>query len=365
MMRRAKGLKGWGSVLFLVLATLLAGCTAPSSSVPTPEGEPAPTRAPLPPAGEPEIRSVSMRLQWIPQYQFAGYIVALVKGYYQEAGLDVSLYPGSPDFVPLPLVVGGSDAFGSTGADTILQARERGINVVALATIFQTSPVGFMVHASSGITKPQDFVGRTVGVSYGDNVETEYRALLAAMGVDRKGIIEVPAQVNLEPFLSRRVDVWPVYVTDQPDLARQQGADVSLISPRDYGVQLMGDVLFANETFVNENPNTTRAFVNATLRGWQEALAHPDETVALIAGYNPQLSSDHLAFEAAETIKLVQAGAGTRCPGWNNPQAWQAEQHLLLDLGLLVGTVPLEMAVDNRFVAAYYEQQGVVCSEKE
>ncbi|MFQ3663738.1 MAG: ABC transporter substrate-binding protein, partial [Chloroflexaceae bacterium] len=136
--------------LILLCVITLAACAAP------------PPQAP-PPAAGPEIPRVSMRLQWFPQFQFAGYIVAKVKGYYNEAGLDVTLNPGGPDLVPLPLVAAGRDTFGSTGADTVLIAREQEIDAVALATWFQASPVGFMVHADSGIRGPEDFRGRTIG----------------------------------------------------------------------------------------------------------------------------------------------------------------------------------------------------------
>ncbi len=312
-------------------------------------------------ADQPEVRTISMRLQWFPQYQFAGYIVALVKGYYEEAGLDVTLHPGSPDFVPLPLVASGADTFGSTGADTIFLAREQDIPVVALATWFQTSPVGFMVHSDAGIKGPQDFEGRTVAVFYGDNVETEYRALLAAANVDRARINEVPGTFNIEPFLSRRIDVWPVYITDQPFLARAQGAEVDLILVRDYGANLMGDVLFTTEDFVTRNPITTQAFVSATLRGWDFAINNLEETVALIAEYNQELTREHLLFEGTETIQLLQYGAGATCPGWNDRAAWQAQQALLTDLGLLTTSIPLEEALRSEFTAAYYHEQGIEC----
>lgn len=341
-----------GTWLVLVVVAGCAGSPQPATVIPSAAtGESS------------QLTSVSMRLQWIPQYQFAGYIVAKVKGYYEEEGLDVTLNPGSPDFVPLPLVVSGADTFGSTGADTIFLAHERGIEVVALATIFQTSPVAFMVHSDAGISHPQDFVGHTVGVSYGDNVETEYRALLAATDVNRSQIDEVPMQFNLEPFLSRRVDVWPVYATDQPDLAREQGAEVDLITARDYGVVLMGDVLFTTKDYVEQNPGITRAFVHATLRGWEYALTNVDETVQLIADYNEQLSLEHLRFEAQETQKLVQYGAGEHCPGWNDRQRWLAERDLLLELDLLSSAIPYEQAVENRFVAAYYQQQEMQCQQ--
>lgn len=335
--------------LLLLLAVSSAACTN-SASAPAATG-----------AGEPEVREVSMRFQWFPQWQFAGYIVAKVKGFYSEAGLDVALNSGGPDVVALPLVAAGRDTFGSTGADTVLIARDQDIKVVALATWFQTSPVAFMVHADSGITRPQDFPGHTIGMFYGDNVETEYRALLAATGVERSAVTEVPGDFSLAPFLERRVDVWPVYATDQPNTARAQGADINLIVARDYGVQLLGDVLFANEEFVQQNPRTVQAFVGATLRGWEYAAQNPAETVDLILAYNSELQREQLAFEGDETMKLLRYGAGERCLGFSDPEVWQAEATLLKDLGILSDPADLTAALRPEAVAAYYAAQGVSC----
>lgn len=338
------------TALFLALLVALAACGAPA---------PAAEQAAAP--NTPETRQVSMRLQWFAQWQFAGYIVAKVKGFYEEAGLDVTLNPGGPDLVPLPLVTTGRDTFGSTGADTVLIAREQGLDVVTLATWFQASPVAFMVHADSGIAGPQDFPGRTVGMFYGDNVETEYRALLAATGVDRAAVTEIPGDYSIAPFLERRADIWPVYATDQPNTARREGAAVNLILARDYGVQLMGDVLFTSAQFARENPNTVRAFVEATLRGWEYAVANVDESVDLIAAYNPETSRDQLAFEAAETIKLLRYGVGERCLGFSDPAAWGAEAELLQSLGILTKPADLDAAVLNSYVSDYYQARGVSC----
>jgi ABC-type nitrate/sulfonate/bicarbonate transport system substrate-binding protein len=333
----------------MVVVLLASGCGGGKAS------------APAAATGGPEVREVSMRLQWFPQWQFAGYLVAKVKGFYTEAGLDVTINSGGPDVVSLPLVAAGTDDFGSTGADTVLIARDQGIPVVALATWFQASPVAFMVHADSGIKGPQDFPGHSIGMFYGDNVETEYRALLAATGIDRTSLREVPGDFSIAPFLQRRVDIWPVYATDQPNLARREGADISLIVARDYGVQLMGDVLFTTEEFAAQNPATVRAFVEATTRGWEYALANPDETVDLILAYNPELDHDQLAFEAAETIKLVGYGPGERCPGFSDPTVWAAQAAMLHDLAILGEPADLEMAVQGQDVSAIYAARGVSC----
>jgi NitT/TauT family transport system substrate-binding protein len=334
-------------LLPLVLVALLAACAAPA-------GQPQPDDAP-------EQRAVSMRLQWFPQFQFAGYIVAEMRGYYDEAGLDVTINPGGPDLVSLPLVAAGTDQFGSTGADTVLIAREQGIPVTALATWFQTSPVAFMVHRDSGISSPQQFPGRTIGMFYGDNVETEYRALLAATGVDRASVRELPGDYSLAPFLERRVDIWPVYATDQPNTARREGAEVELIVARDYGVQLMGDVLFTTEAFARENPRTVAAFVEATLRGWEEAVRDPDAAIELLLEYNPELDREQLAFEAAETITLLRYGPGARCLGINDPSLWEAQAGLLQELEILAAAPDLDAAVSGEAVRAFHAAQGTSC----
>lgn len=333
--------------LFLSLAVVLVTVLAAACS-------PSPAAGPLP---------VSMRLQWYPQFQFAGYLVAEAKGYYDQVGLDVTIGPGSPDLVSLPLVATGQDTFGSTGADTILIAREQGIDVVALATWFQASPVAFMVHADSGIRGPQDFVGKRVGMFYGDNVETEYRALLAATGVDAAQITEIPADYSLTPFLERRADVWPVYATDQPNLARTAGAEVDLILARDYGVELMGDVLFTTAEYARANPQVVADFVAATTRGWRDAIADPAGAIEIILQANPDLSRDQLAFEAAETIALLQYGIGAQCPGALDSALWQREADLLLELGILTAPAATDAALNADAISAFYRDAAISCGQ--
>ena len=333
-----------------VLLVIVTGCanSNPVSNTPT--------------ASEaPEITDVSMRLQWLPQFQFAGYLVAEARGYYRDAGLNVTILPGGPDAIPLPLVATGANTFGSTGADTILISYEQGIEVVALATWFQASPVAFMVHRDSGIRSPQDFVGRRVAMFYGDNIETEYRALLAATGVDPASINEFPGDYSLAPFLERRADVWPVYATDQPYTARAAGAEIDLIVARDYGVELMGDVLFTTAEFAAKHPNTVRAFVQATLRGWQDALTDPAAAIDIILARSPDFDRGHLEFEATETIKLLRYGIGATCVGASDRQAWAKEAELLQSLGVL--SIPIDPAAVllTDAVDEYYRAQGIEC----
>ncbi len=333
---------------FLSTAAALAGC---GSAAPTSE-----------PEGSLEQTEISMRFQWIPQWQFAGYIAAEVNGYYDEAGLDVTLQGGGPDFPVKQLVGSGSDDFGTAWVDSMYLSQQRGIPLMAVATLFQVNPAAYMVHSDSGIEGPADFADKTVAVYYGGGMETEYLAMLDAAGVDREAIEEVPGQFNLEPFVQRRIDVLPVYATDQPRQVQQRGVDFELIYARDYGVEMMGDVLFATREFIEQNPNTVEAFVHASLRGWNWAVENPEESVALVAEYTPELDPEQLAFEAEQTIELLTYNAGARCIGWNDREAWEEQEQMLLELGVLENPTPYEEVANNTFVASYYAAQGIDCT---
>lgn len=339
----------WNSLVLLLVLVVGSAC-----------GQ-APAAAPTDPTAL-EKTDVTMRFQWIPQWQFAGYIVAKQKGYYDELGLNVTLNGGGPEFPTKALVASGAEDFGTAWVDSMYTSRIQGVNLVALATLLQANPSAYMVHADSGIRTPNDFEGRTVAVYYGGGVETEYLAMLRNTNTDRSKIKEVPGEFNLEPFLSRRVDVWPVYATDQPNTVRNMGYDIDLIFARDYGVVMQGDVLFATQEFIAKHPNTVRAFVHASLRGWEWAINNPEEAVQIILAYNPQLDADQLRFEAAETIPLLRYGAGARCVGYNDPDAWARQEQLLREMGRLTEPIPFEAVANNTFVEEYYRAQGIDCA---
>src|SRR6202166_2299053 len=131
----------------------------------------------------PAAQAVTVRLKWLHQAQFAGYYVAKDKGYYEAAGLDVSIQPGGSDFPAIQMVAGGNEQFGVTGADQILIARSKGVPVVALAVIYRESPFVLFALKKSGITKPSEFVGKTIGLKIGGSEELVYRAVLKSAGI--------------------------------------------------------------------------------------------------------------------------------------------------------------------------------------
>jgi ABC-type nitrate/sulfonate/bicarbonate transport system substrate-binding protein len=205
---------------------------------------------------------ISTRLKWLPGATYIGTIVAREAGLWKEQGLDVDYLPGGFEADPIKLVASGSDDFGITGSEQLLQARSKGIPVVAIFMELRYSPAGWMALKSANIKNPYDFVGRKVGAQYGTNIEPTLDALLAKLHISHEKLIRIPVKYNVAPLFAGQVDVLPVYLNGQPIQARLEGKEVVTINPADYGIRLYGNVYFTSEKMIRERSDVVQRFVN-------------------------------------------------------------------------------------------------------
>jgi NitT/TauT family transport system substrate-binding protein len=275
--------------------------------------------------------SVTVRLKWFNQAQFAGFYVAQDKGIYKAAGLDVNIQPGGPDFPAIQMVAGGNEQFGVTGADQILIARSKGVPVVALAVIYRRNPFVLFSLAKSGIKTPADFVGKKIGLKIGGNEELIYRAVLAKAGVDKSNLTEIPVKFDITPLLTGDIDVWPGYLINEVLAAKEKGFDVNIIAPSAYGIDLYADTLFATEKMLKEKPQVVQKFVAATLKGWTSAMASPEEAAKITVKYGDKLTYDHELAMMKASIPLLKPD--DKPVGYMDEAGWSSVQKLLLDAG--------------------------------
>ncbi len=303
------------------------------------------------PAGATAADEVSLRLKWLPQFQFAGYYVARDQGFYEDVDLDVAINPGGADISARATVASGADEFGVGSPGDFFIAAERGLALTGLMATFQRSATGFMVKADSGIEGPKDFEGHAVAVTYGELTEIEYRAMLDKADADASRIREVKKQYNLAPFLQDRIHVWTSYISNEPFSARQNGAEVRVLRPADYGVNFYGDTLFAKTEYVEAHPDITRRFVQASQRGWAYALRHPEEAKAIVARYASARSAEHLAFEAEQILGLLESEDTLRYGlGWQDAQRYAFVRDTLLETGMIEKSAPVEAVMTNEFL---------------
>ena len=247
---------------------------------------------------------VVLQLKWFHQFQFAGYYVALDKGFYQTEGLDVTIREGGPDVKVDQIVTNGEANFGVLASELIL-IRIQGAPVVLLATIMQHSIRALIIRADAGILSPADLVGHPIMLN--QNEAAEFIAMFTGEGIplEKLQIIEKD-KTALEKLINGKIVAMNGSVGNQPFVLENQGTPVHFIRPITYGVDFYGDSLFTSDQEVREHPERVAAFRRASLCGWEYAMQHPEETIDLIlAKYNPKKSRAHLQFEANAIKSLI------------------------------------------------------------
>jgi NitT/TauT family transport system substrate-binding protein len=289
--------------------------------------------------------SVTVRLKWLNQAQFAGYYVANDKGYYEQAGLDVSIQPGGSDFPAIQMVAGGSEQFGVTGADQILIARSKGVPVVAVAVIYRENPFVLFALKKSGIVKAAQFAGKNIGLKIGGSEELIYRAVLKSAGVDKGSLHEIPVKFDLSPLLTGQVDVWPGYLINEVLAAEEKGFEVSVIRPADYGVAMYADTLFTTERMLKQKPDMVKRFVAATVKGWADAVADPEGAARITVKFGNKLEYPHELAMMKASIPLIAADGGTI--GASRRSDWEELQKMLVDAKFQKSKVDVGKAFTN------------------
>jgi diguanylate cyclase (GGDEF)-like protein len=289
-----------------------------------------------------------LQLRWMHQFQLAGYYMALGKGFFQQAGLTVDIRQGGPGSPPaLDSLLAGDADFAISNSGLII-AHMAGKPVVALAAIMQSSPSVWIVRADSGIYTPQDLAGKRVMVMPLPE-SAELRIMLIREGIGLDQVQEQPTSFNPQDLVDGKTDAYNGYLSNEPFWLRQQQVPYRLIKPREYGVNFYNDVLSTRRELLQQRPEQVEAFIQASLRGWQYAMDHIEESVQLIhRRYAPDKSLEHLRFEAEELKKLVMPELVQL--GHMNPGRWQAIAEHYVALDMASGPVELDGFIYNRKV---------------
>lgn len=263
------------------------------------------------------LDSVTLQLKWRHQFQFAGYYAALEKGYYLDAGLDVTLVEATPATNVVEEVVSSRAQYGVGTSELLLSRRQS--PVVALAVIFQHSPL-ILLAREDKVSNLHQLAGRDVML---EAHAEELLAYLRKEGLPPESLRIQPHRQGIGDLIDGKVAAMSAYSTTEPFLLRQAGLRTIEFSPRAVGIDFYGDNLFTSQQELKQHPKRVSAFRDASLRGWKYAMEHPEEIIALIlARYNSQgLDRDMLAFEANRTAQLMQTELVEI--GYMNPGRWQ------------------------------------------
>ncbi|MDH1264395.1 GGDEF domain-containing protein [Pseudomonas sp. GD03944] len=286
------------------------------------------------------LENLSLQLRWLHQFQFAGYYMALEKGFYRDAGLEVEIREGGPGASkPIDAMLSGEADFAIANSGVVI-ARMQGKPVVALAAIMQSSPIVWIVRADSGIYTPLDLAGKRVMLMPAPE-SAELRITLAREGINPAAMDIRQTSYNPQDLVDGTTDAYDGYISNEPYWLQQKQVPYRLINPREYGVNFYNDVLTTREGLLRQRPEQVEAFVQASLKGWQYALENTEEAVQLIhQRYAPNKDLGHLRFEAQELKKLIMPELVQL--GHMNPGRWQTIARHYVDLGMAKGPIRLD-----------------------
>ena len=299
------------------------------------------------------LDEVTVRLKWVHQAQFAGFYVAAEKGFYRAQNLEVKLLPFSFEEPTMEAVVEGKADFGVKSASEIIQARAEGLPVKAFAVIYQDSPLCCYSLKESGITKPQDFVGKTIGLKPGQ-ITLAYLVMLEKLGLDRSAMTEVQIGYGVDELISGVTDVSTGFSINEPHQAIEAGHEVNIILFADYGVKVYDDVLFATEETIANNPERVSRFLRATLEGWRYAVEHQEEAVDIVLKYATDTTKSHEGYMLRQSIPLIHTGDSPI--GWMTRDRWNHTHGILLQAGAIAQQVDVDEAYTMQFLQEIYGQ---------
>jgi len=298
------------------------------------------------------LTEATLMLNWTPNAQHAGIYLALQNGWYEEAGIKLEIVEPAAAGTEQVIGTGGAE-FGVSVAEALLPARAAGVPIVSIATVLPYNDSSFMALADAGIERPRDFEGKTYG-GFGGPLETELlRTLVACDGGDPDAVemVEVGNIDYLAGMEQGRFDfVWVFEGWDALRAREIEGKAISTVTFVDW-LDCIPDwytpLFIASEDLIADDPDLVRAFVEATARGYEAAIADPTAAADALLAAAPELDEDLVRLSTEyHAPKFVGEG------GWGlqDGEVWSTFAAFLQDAGMLDEGLDTEAAYTNEFL---------------
>lgn len=292
---------------------------------------------------------VKLPLGFIPNIQFAPLYVAVEKGYFREAGVEIEFdYSFETDAVAL---VGADELqFAVVSGEQVLLARAQGLPVVYVAAWYQQYPVAVVAKAEQRVATPADLAGKRIGLPglYGANY-IGLEALLFSAGLGDEDVTLDSIGFNqVEALATDQVQAVSVYAANEPVQLRAQGYEVDEILVAEH-VQLASNGLITNEKTLAEKPELVRGLTEAILKGLADAISNPDEAYELSKLHVPNFEEADEAVQKEVLARSIELWKAERL-GFSSMRAWENMQGTLLKMGLLEKELDVEQAFTNEFI---------------
>jgi len=272
--------------------------------------------------------------------QFAGILLAKERGWYREAGIDLTIKGWEQGISPIDEVLSGKAQVGVADASKLVESRINGAEIRAVMTAFQKSPSCIMSKKERGIETVRQLVGKKIGVN-NPEAEVMIRIMMKNQGLGYKEIIPVKVGWDLQPLIDDKIDAFVAFMNNEPLIMRKQGHEINVIPGFKYGYDFYAGICFMTETMISEQSDLSRKFVNVTLRGWRETFRDMEATAKLVVEkYYPRGTVAHQT-ESLKVFKyLATVGVGKSLIGFMEERIWEKGIDTLHKFGQIEKKIP-------------------------
>ena len=254
------------------------------------------------------LDDVSFQLSWIKSAQYGGYFSGVEHGIFQKHGISATFNSGGPNIDPVANVASGQSKMGDRPIGPILVARDKGIPIKVIGTVFQKSPFCIISLAAKPIRTIQELKGKSIAVSTSTRPLMLY--LLKSAGVDPTSVNFLPSSPDPSALVSGQIDALPGYSTNQGVMLQTRGVEIFTLNVQDLGVPETTGTIYATEDYLAKNRDAVVRFLKAASESWRYGLDHPEETAKLMVDkYGaPGLSYDAQFAEVKASKPFIEAG---------------------------------------------------------
>ncbi len=301
---------------------------------------------------------VGFRLDWSLQGTHSPWFLAQERGYFREAGLDVTIHEGQGSGTVVQLIASGKgEQIGFADYATMMRGVENGLPVVAVFGINQTSPMIIASRADNPVPNPKALEGKVLAMAPAESTAQVFPALAAASGLDatKVNVLNPAVGAKLALLLQGRVDAITAGLNGQVPQLEAQGLKVSYFKYADFGVNTLNNGIVVNREFLKAKPEVVRGFLRAQSRAWEEARKNPGASIDALLKAHPQLASQRqvlmrqleLTFETLETTNTKGKPLG-----WMADADWTQTQELMVKYAGLKASKPIGEYFTNDFIPA-------------
>ena len=297
--------------------------------------------------------AVSFRLNWYMGGAHAPFFLGKERGFYREAGIDLTINEGRGSANTAQVVAAGTDTFGLADSSSVMRLVSKNAPIRTVMSLLNTSAFGVISLEETGIHVPKDLEGKKLAITAGDALTQLFPAFAGFNKLDTGKItlVQIDPAGKVVALLEKRVDAILGGLDDQYFLVKQKGFNPSGLSFAKNGANTVGLTILTQDATIASKPDLVRRFIAATQKSWVAAQKDPDAAIDALLKAKPGLDFESQKNQLVADLPNLYSPATEGKPiGWGALSDWESTEKLLKQYGNLETDKPASVFFTNDYL---------------